>query len=121
MKKMLFLLLVIVLASFCGTSAFNSENSLVRVENANEKVYYTKPDYIFAFTEESLDKARKIVAQGDKIAFNKMIKNNEIFITGKNVEVYIVKYGLTKIKIRPKGHTAEFWTVSEAVSEKPVR
>lgn len=120
MKRILILSVVISLTNLSGLFAFNSGKEFVKVENVKEKIYYIKPDYIFAFTEEVLDKAKKIVAQGDKAAFNKMVKNKEIFITGENVEVYIVKYGLTKIKIRPKGHTTDFWTVSEAVSEKPV-
>ncbi|WP_294591598.1 hypothetical protein [uncultured Bacteroides sp.] len=118
MKKILFMLAMLAFIPFCNADD-TKEVVIPSTEDVCQNVYYTKENYVFAATEELLDKAVKLVAQGDKAAFNEMMQAQQIFLWKKNLEVYIMKSKLTKVKVRPKGKTIEVWTVQEAISSKP--
>ena len=84
--------------------------------SAQQKTYYAKVGYVFAFDKETLNIAVKYVSQGDDAAFESMIKAQKIFILKENVEVYVEGQTLSLVRIRPIGTDTEVWTVREAIS-----
>lgn len=83
---------------------------------AQQKTYYTKDGYVFAFDKETLNRAIKYVSQNDTEALQSMIERQKVFILKENVEVYVEEQTFSLVKIRPKGTDTEVWTVREAIS-----
>ncbi|WP_428558592.1 MAG: hypothetical protein ACP59X_12145 [Solidesulfovibrio sp. DCME] len=78
----------------------------------------TMGGHFFSLTENGLAQLYRMHAQGDKVALYKAmdLHGNGILAPGK--EVYIDESGWSVIRIRPRGQTAVFWTVREAVDCK---
>lgn len=117
MKKIF--LFSLFLVAIQGINLYGKEMNTETSNAQGEKVYYSRGGYVFALTENALEKATDAVAAGDKKAFQQLIDNKVVYIWNKNIEVYIVKNKFTTVKVRKKGGTLEVWTVQEAIGEYP--
>lgn len=84
-----------------------------------ENIKTTKPGYLASLSETMLEKAIDYAVANDKIALQKLLDSNLVFILKEGIRVYIVDVKLFSgtVKIRPVGETFEVWTVTEAVSK----
>jgi hypothetical protein len=88
-----------------------------------QDLYYTNEGYAACVTEGQLDNFTSFAVQKDKEAMAKLIISGQCVVLRGGIPVYRESLGFKsgfsgKIKIRPKGETASFWTVTEAVTKK---
>jgi hypothetical protein len=75
--------------------------------------------FVAAATEGLLDRALALAASGDQAAFERFILAGGAVVLRPGTEVYLIEssgWG-GKVKVRPTGQLAEWWTVMEAVAE----
>ncbi len=77
---------------------------------------FTLPGFFAGLTEEDFDRGVSYL-NTDRVAFNRLLSDMSIFRLKKGLKVHIEKNKMFsgKVKFRPDGETAMFWTFSEAV------
>lgn len=105
MKKLLFVMIV-----------FLSFTSIAYCQQA----YILKKDYPVAFSEKGYEKMINATSTGDKEYFKLLLKNKEIMIIPKDLDVHLIKSSFLggMIVVRLKGKDIKLYTVSEAMKEK---
>ena len=100
-------LLIVVVAMFSVAVAYG------------QTTYVTKSGYLAAITEDALDKAIEYIVQKDNAALQQLMSTGMVFQLKAGIPVHVVdtKMFSGKVKIRPRGSTAEVWTLIEAIQK----
>lgn len=83
-------------------------------------MWRTKGGHVAAVSREKLERATRLVAQGDRAAFEAMLASDPgVFVLKPDLAVYVSEAEIlgSVCKIRLKGQTAEVWTVREAITQ----
>ena len=85
-----------------------------------QTLYLTKENYPASASRTYLDKFVEYSVAKDYAATQKLLDSGLVILLKPGIEVYLVETKLWSgvVKIRPKGYTQEFWTLSEAIYSK---
>lgn len=86
---------------------------------SNRRIKYTVGGYIAATTEEILDKATELSIAKDYAALKQLMDAGLIIQLKSGLKVEVVKFKFSVVKLRVWGTNDEFWTVVEAIKNKP--
>ena len=85
-----------------------------------QALYVTKENYPASASRTYLEKFVEYSVAKDHQAAQKLLDSGLVILLKPGIEVYLVdtKFWSGMVKVRPKGYTQEFWTLSEAIYSK---
>ena len=85
-----------------------------------QTIWYTDGGQVGAISEDHLDLALELIADNDLTALQGMIDRGEAFAMPNNAECYLIdSIWFGKVKMRVKGTTVFFFTVTEGIKRTP--
>ena len=87
--------------------------------SSQRRIKYTVGGHIAATSEEILDKAIELSIAKDYAAFKQLMDSGLIIELKSGLKVEVIKSKFSVVKLRVWGTNDEFWTVVEAVRNKP--